>query len=73
MMRTTLKIDDDVLQAAGKKATAEGKSIGKALSELVRRGIALGKQSKSRFPVFDVPPDAAPITLDMVRAAMGEE
>jgi hypothetical protein len=74
-MRTTLEIDDDVLQAARSVAAAEGKNIGKALSEIARRGLAPRKHSKTRsgFPVFDVAPDAPPITLEMVRQALGEE
>jgi hypothetical protein len=75
MMRTTLEIDDDVLQAARSVAVAEGKNIGKVLSELARRGLATRSQSKTRsgFPVFDVAPDAPPITLEMVRQALDEE
>jgi hypothetical protein len=74
-MRTTLEIDDDVLQAARSVAVAEGKNIGKALSDLARRGLAPRSQAKTRagFPVFDVPPDAAPITLEMVKDALAEE
>ncbi len=71
-MRTTLEIDDDVLQAARSVAAAEGKNIGKALSELARRGLEPRTQSKTRsgFPVFDVGPDAAPITLELVKDAL---
>jgi hypothetical protein len=71
-MRTTLEIDDDVLQAARSVAAAERKSIGKALSELARRGLLPYPQSKSRsgFPVFDVGPDATPITLELVKDAL---
>ena len=70
-MRTTLEIDDDVLDSARRLATAQGMTIGKALSDLARRGIASAKQSTpSRFPVFDVAPDAAPITLEMVKDAL---
>jgi hypothetical protein len=74
-MRTTLEIDDDVLQAARSIAAAENKNIGQALSELARRGLAPRNHSKTRsgFPVFDVAPDAPPITLEMVKAALDEE
>jgi len=74
-MRTTLEIDDDVLQAARSIASAENKNIGQALSELARRGLAPRNQSKARsgFPVFEVAPDAPPITLEMVKAALDEE
>ena len=39
-MRTTLDIDDDVLQAAKEIAASAGKSAGKVLSELARKGLA---------------------------------
>jgi predicted transcriptional regulator len=38
-MRTTLDIDDDVLQAAKELAERERTTAGKVLSELARRGI----------------------------------
>jgi uncharacterized protein YPO0396 len=38
-MRTTLEIDDHVLEFARVQAKAEGVSLGKALSELARRGV----------------------------------
>jgi hypothetical protein len=41
-MRTTLNIDDDVLQAARELARAERRSAGKVISDLVRRQLATG-------------------------------
>lgn len=38
-MRTTLDIDDDILQAVKELARAEGKTAGKVLSELARRAL----------------------------------
>jgi hypothetical protein len=38
-MRTTLDIDDDVLQAAKEQAKYENKTAGQVLSDLARRGI----------------------------------
>lgn len=38
-MRTTLDIDDDVLQAAKELAQHENKTAGQILSDLARRGI----------------------------------
>jgi hypothetical protein len=73
-MRTTLEIDDDVLQAARRLAAAKGRSIGKALSDLARRGLAHRSRSKRHlgFPAFDVAPGAAPITLELVKDALDE-
>ncbi len=39
-MRTTLDVDDDVLQAAKERARRERKTAGKVLSELARKGLA---------------------------------
>ncbi len=39
-MRTTLEIDDDVLEAAKRIANAEHTSAGKVLSDLARRGLS---------------------------------
>lgn len=38
-MRTTLDLDDAVLSVARAKAKADGISLGRAVSELARRGI----------------------------------
>jgi hypothetical protein len=38
-VRTTLDIDDDVLQAAKELADARGSTAGKVLSELARKGL----------------------------------
>ena len=40
-MRTTLDIEDDVLQAAKELAQREGGTAGQVLSTLARRGLAL--------------------------------
>ncbi len=42
-MRTTLKIDDDVLAAARELAERNGCTLGKAVSELARKGFADSK------------------------------
>ena len=39
-MRTTLDIDEDVLNAAKEIASVKGSSAGKVLSELARKGLA---------------------------------
>ena len=42
MMRTTLDIDDDVLQAAKERAKREGKTAGAVVSELARTALTSG-------------------------------
>jgi len=63
------------LDAARRVATAEKKSIGMALSELARRGLASRSKSKARlpFPVFKVPRDVPPLTLERVNDALDGE
>jgi hypothetical protein len=41
-VRTTLDIDDDVLQAAKELARIEGRTAGQVLSELARKGLTQG-------------------------------
>jgi hypothetical protein len=41
-MRTTLDIDDDILQAAKELARAENKTAGQVLSDLARNGLMAG-------------------------------
>lgn len=73
-MRTTLVIEDDVLEAARSLAEAEGKSLGAVVSELARRGLAPRAQAAvdDGFPVFSTSPGAKPITLEMVHRALEE-
>lgn len=76
-MRTTLTIDDDLLAVARSLAQAKAESLGKALSELARRGLnATPRVRRSHrdlgFPVFSVPKGAHPITLEDVRKAEDE-
>ncbi len=68
-MRTTVTIDDDLLVAARNLAQAKGESLGKAISSLIRRGLVAQNRTASQngFPVFTVPPDAEPITLEHVK------
>ncbi len=69
-MRITLSIDDDVLDEARALAAAEDITLGAALSELSRRGIArMGLRIVDGMPVVDVPGDFPPLTgADAVRA-----
>ncbi len=54
-MRTTLDIDDDILQAAKELARAEKKTAGQVLSELARKGlIAPAASAPSSEPPFEM-------------------
>jgi hypothetical protein len=47
-MRTTLDLDDDVLQAAKELAATRGTTAGRIVSELVRSALAPGRVARSR-------------------------
>ncbi len=46
-MRTTLDIDEDVLQAAKERAKRERKTVGSMISELARRALTTPQQPPS--------------------------
>lgn len=73
MMRTTLAIDDDVLEAARTIARAEGRTVGDVLSDLARRGLRPSPRRRvDGFPTFAVPADATPITPEDVARALDD-
>lgn len=74
-MRTTLDVENDVLDAAKALATARGVSIGAALSELARRGVSARTPLAARngFPVFQVPVGTPAFGPDEVAAAVARE
>jgi len=74
-MRTTLTVDEDVLELARAVAQARNVSVGKALSDLARRGhrAAVGTRRVGDFTVFDLPEDAPRIDPDRVREAEAGE
>jgi hypothetical protein len=75
-MRTTVTIDDDLLEAARTLAAQQRISIGRVLSDLIRKGMK-GREPVTKgqggFPTFWQPPDAKPITLETVKRAMEDE
>ena len=74
-MRTTIQIEDDVLDAARNLALMDGKSIGQVISELARRGLkpACGYDTRDGFPMVQVAEDAPVISEGVVRAALEDE
>jgi hypothetical protein len=61
-MRTTLDIDDDVLQAAKELAAGRGLTAGKALSDLARLGLTPRRTGRVRngVPLLPRRPPGAP-------------
>jgi len=70
-MRTTLRIDDDVMEAAKSLARAESRTVGEVISRLARKGLAPSPSSATEagFPVFEVSATVSPITAETVRRA----
>jgi len=58
-MRTTLDLDEDVLQAAKEIAATRGTTAGKVLSELARKGLAPARTTRVRNGVPVLPRRAA--------------
>ena len=55
-MRTTLNIDDDVLQAAKELAAIRGLTAGRVISDLVRVALAPSRPERMRNGVPLLPP-----------------
>jgi len=68
-MRTTLSLDDDVLREVKVYAESRDIALGKAVSELVRRGLAAPLRTRlvNGFHVVDLPPDSPVVTSEHVR------
>lgn len=73
-MRTTLTLDDDVLELAAHQAKLRGVSLGKAVSDLLRRGLnaSTPAQNKDGLVVFQLPEDSPKVTTDDVRRIESE-
>ena len=74
-MRTTITIDDDLLEAAKAISVHKRIPLGKAVSELMRRGVNAERpvhERKGGFPTFSVPAKARAITPDTVKKAEQE-
>jgi hypothetical protein len=77
-MRTTLDIEDDILQAAKELAQREGGTAGQVISALARRGLANAaakskKLSGTRGGVPLLPSRGEVVTLERVRNLMDRE
>lgn len=73
-MRTTLTLDDDVLEAASKRAASLHISLGKAVSDLARRGLesSVPIEEVNGLAVFTPPKGAARITMKKVKEALND-
>jgi len=75
-MRITLDIEDNILQAARELARRDGRSTGRVLSELARRGLGFGRPPepvKQRHGVPLLPTRGDIVTLEHVQRLIDEE
>jgi hypothetical protein len=76
-MRTTLEIDDDILEAAREMARLRNQGIGRAISELARRGLMTNpspaRELQFGIPVWKHDPGAVAVTSEMVRRLAEDE
>ena len=74
-MRTTLSLEDDAIKAVRAHARTNQLSMGRAASELIRRGLRyqLGTRKLNGLPVFDAPDDFPAISTERVRELLDEE
>jgi hypothetical protein len=74
-MRTTLDLDDDVLQAAKELAAVRGATAGQIVSELLRKALAPARPARMRNGVPLLPPlpsAAGPVTQAIVNRLRDE-
>ena len=74
-MRTTLALDDDAIAAVQAYAKAHDVSMGKAASELIRRGgkFRLGVRMVNDIPVLDASADFPAISAGLGHGGLDEE
>jgi hypothetical protein len=74
-MRTTLALEDDAITAIQRYARTNRLSLGRAASELIRRGVRyqLGTRKLNGIPVLEAPDDFPLITSERVRQLLDEE
>ena len=73
-MRRKLNLDDDVYEFFRRYADARSQPIGKAVSELVRRGLEAPLRTRivNGFHMVDLPSDTPAVTTEQVRRLLAE-
>ena len=73
-MRTTLNLDDDVMEMVREYSEARSVALGKAASELVRKGFSTPTPTRivNGLVVFVIPPDSPRITAEKVHQIQSE-
>ncbi len=75
IMRTTLNLDDDALEMVRQYSEVRSVALGKAASELVRKGFSTPTPTRmvNGLLVFDVPADDPAITNERVKELLEDE
>lgn len=75
MMRTTLNLDDDVLSKVKEYADSRSVALGKAVSDLVRRGLKAPVETAvvNGFHVVVLPPDSPTVDQRQVEHLLEDE
>ena len=73
-MRTTLSLDDDVFREVKAYAESRDVAIGRAVSELVRRGLHAPLRTRlvNGFHVVELPPGSPTVSSDDVERLQDE-
>ncbi len=68
-MRTTLSLDEDIIESARYLAKQNNCTLGKAVSDLARKGLqgSFSYDLKNDFPVFNVSENSPVITPEDVK------
>jgi hypothetical protein len=74
-MRTTLNLDDDALKILREYSEARSLALGKAASELVRKGARAATPTRlvDGFVVFDIPRGGPKISSERVKQLLDDE
>ena len=67
-MRTTISLDDDIVPVVKRYAASRSVALGKAVSDLVRRGLTVPCPTRvvNGVTVFDLPDDSPRVTTAKV-------
>jgi len=75
-MRTTVDLDEDILRTVKSLARENEQSMGRVISDLVRRELTPPKERlriRNGIPVFPRLPGAKPVTSEVVRELLESE
>jgi hypothetical protein len=75
-MRTTLDIDEDILQAAKELAARRRTNAGKIISELARKALQPDPpeaEIRNGVPLLASRPDERPVTMELVNRLRDDE